>query len=624
MAFPPRFLDELRERVSLAEIVGRRVKLIRRGREYVGLCPFHNEKTPSFNVVEDKGFFHCFGCGAHGDAIGFLMQTESVSFREAVEDLARRAGLEVPVETPEERQRQQQAATLYDVCEAACVFFQQQLKTSAGKSGLDYLRRRGLEENAIAKYRLGWAPDARDVLRRTLAPLFSEELLIAAGLLRRTERGDTFDFFRGRVVFPIANRSGKIIAFGARTLGDDQPKYLNSPDTPIFDKGQTLYGHHWAREASKSEWPPVVVEGYMDAISMQVAGFDRAIAPLGTALTEYQLLELWKLAPDPVICFDGDAAGQRAANRALDRALPLLKPDVTLRFVILPEKEDPDSYVKSKGVGALRGDIRSASPISEFLWLQATEGKSPSFFNTPEKIIKLEARIKGRIEKIADQTVKRNYQHFLYDKIWDLRDRRRQARSRKKTGEKLSETVLLKGASLSEVGEESQRQNIQLMLIAMAVYRPEVALAKVESLSSFEFVDRSLYDIWQVVLDEIWGKATADTEVLMTAVYERMGVASLERVLRSDFITPLRQALHGDDLEFTRAVWDAVVARSRLPGLKVDLEEAVQRWMLTDAPDDKERVAIFQRIVADLETEEQHVQSVWYARAEGTEAQVPH
>ena len=623
MAFSPRFLDELRERVSLAEIVGRRVKLIRRGREFVGLCPFHNEKTPSFNVVEDKGFFHCFGCGAHGDAIGFLMQTESVSFREAVEELARRAGLEVPIETPEERQRQQQAATLYDVCEAACVFFQQQLRTSAGKSGLEYLLRRGLEEGAIAKYRLGWAPDTRDFLKRALKSHFPEELLIAAGLLRRSERGETYDFFRGRVVFPIANRSGKIIGFGARTLGDDQPKYLNSPDTPIFDKGQTLYGLHWAREAAKSEWPPVIVEGYTDAISMQVAGFSRAVAPLGTALTEYQLLELWKLAPEPVICFDGDAAGQRAANRALDRALPLLKPDVTLRFVILPEKEDPDLYVKSKGVDTMRGDIRSAIPISEFLWLQATEGKSPSFFNTPEKIIKLESRIKGRIEKIADQTIKRNYQRFLYDKIWNLRDHQRQAKFRKKAGAKLSETVLLRGVNFSAVGQESQRRNIQLMLIAMAVYQPEVAVAKVESLSSFEFADRDLYAIWQVVLEEIWGKAKADAEILRTAIFDRIGV-SLERVLRSDFVTPLQQALHGDDIELTRAVWDAVVARSRLPGLKEDLEEAVRRWMHSGASDDKERVAIFQKIVADLETEEQYVQSVWYARAEGDAAQTIH
>jgi len=509
MAFSPRFLDELRERVSLAEIIGRRVKLIRRGREFVGLCPFHNEKTPSFNVVEDKGFFHCFGCGAHGDAIGFLMQTESVSFREAVEELARRAGLEVPIDTPEERQRLQQAATLYDVCEAACVFFQEQLHSPSGMRGLEYLNKRGLDQTSIDKYRLGWAPDARDVLKRALKTRFPEELLVAAGLVHKSERGDSFDFFRGRVVIPILNRVGKVIAFGARTLGDEQPKYLNSPDTPIFDKGHTLYGLNWARDVGKVDSPPIVVEGYMDAISLQVAGFPKAVAPLGTALTEYQLLELWKLAADPIICFDGDSAGQRAADRALSRALPLLKADVSLRFVVLPEKEDPDSFVQNRGRAAFEEALRFAHSLSNFLWLQATERKNELTFNTPEKLIRLAARFDTRIEKIIDKNIKWEYRNFLYDKIKALRQRLRQLRMRESKGAKDGERV---PASLN-VGSETQRRHLEASLIAIAVSRPEMLLDELETLTSIDFENKANNEIWQTILERISAEASAGEEI---------------------------------------------------------------------------------------------------------------
>src|SRR6185437_14429646 len=279
MAFPPRFLDELRERLSLADIVGRRVRLIKRGREYVGLCPFHKEKTPSFNVVEDKGFYHCFGCGAHGDVIGFTMQTANLTFPEAVEQLAHQAGLEVPRQSREERDRAERQASVQGAVEAACAHFESLLASPAGREARVYLERRGLDPATIRRFRLGYAAEQRDGLKRALAGAFPEPLLIEAGLLRRAESGETYDYFRHRIMFPIGDRQGRIIAFGGRVLGDGQPKYLNSPDTPLFQKGRVLYGWAQARAGlaqAKGESPPsvIVTEGYMDVIALHRAGED--------------------------------------------------------------------------------------------------------------------------------------------------------------------------------------------------------------------------------------------------------------------------------------------------------------------------------------------------------------
>src|SRR5712691_6029042 len=288
MALPPGFLDELRSRVSLGDLVGRRVRLVRQGREHRGLCPFHNEKTPSFYVVEDKGFFHCFGCGAHGDSIGFVMRADNLDFIEAVERLAGEAGLAVPQQTPQERERATRQKTLLEALAAAAEFYEAQLWAPSGARAREYLTARGLAEETIRRFRLGWASDDRQALRRALAGDFPEALLHEAGLLRTPEDGgNPYDYFRGRVMFPIGDRAGRVIAFGARTLGDDQPKYLNSPDTPVFEKGRVLYAWATAR-AGLARQPEgaaaaIVVEGYMDVIALHRAGFATAVASLGTA-----------------------------------------------------------------------------------------------------------------------------------------------------------------------------------------------------------------------------------------------------------------------------------------------------------------------------------------------------
>lgn len=421
MAFPPGFLDELRSRVSLADLVGKRVRLTRKGREYGGLCPFHNEKTPSFYVVEDKGFFHCFGCGAHGDAVGFVMRSENLDFIEAVERLAGVAGVQVPQQTPLEREKAQRQKTLLEALAAAARFYEERLWSPAGLRGREYLAGRGLDEETMRRFRLGWAGEDRNALRRALTPEFPLPLLMEAGLLHASDYGgEPYDYFRERVIFPIGDRAGRVIAFGGRALGDQQPKYLNSPEHPLFEKGRVLYGLSAARvnaakEAEAGGPGAIVTEGYMDVIALHRAGFTTAVAPLGTALTENHLAELWRLAPEPVLCFDGDAAGQRAALRALHRALPLLKPGQSLRFVTLPPGDDPDSLIRNSGSLAFEQVLHAAKPLAEMLWRSELDAKP---ITTPERRADLEHRLMAHAGNIADRTVQAEYRRFLRERLF--------------------------------------------------------------------------------------------------------------------------------------------------------------------------------------------------------------
>ena len=412
MAFPPSFLDELRNRVSLPALIGRRVRLTKRGKEYSGLCPFHNEKSPSFTVNEDKGFFHCFGCGAHGDAIGFAMRSDSLSFPEAVERLAGEAGLEVPRATPEEAQRYKAQSTLRDATELACQWFESRLRAPEGRVALDYLRRRGLDDATIARFRLGYAPESGEALKRAAAAKdITEDQLLEAGLLKRPDDGrPPFAFFRDRVMFPIADRGGRIIAFGARALGDAQPKYLNSPDTPLFDKGRTLYAYALARAAVAERNEIVACEGYMDVIALHQAGFANAVAPLGTALTEFQLDLMWKAAPEPILCFDADNAGKRAAARTAERALPLVGPGKSVRFATIDAGKDPDDLIRAQGPQAMRAVLDKAVPLVDFIWSLETEGGQP---RTPEHWAAVQQALEQRAARIEHRETRTVYRDQL-------------------------------------------------------------------------------------------------------------------------------------------------------------------------------------------------------------------
>ncbi|NKB55554.1 MAG: DNA primase [Alphaproteobacteria bacterium] len=417
MAFPNRLLEDIRARVALADIVGKRVKLTRKGREHSGLCPFHNEKTPSFTVSEDKGFYHCFGCGAHGDVISFVMNTEGLSFPETVERLAGEAGLEVPVETPEARAEAKRRGDLYDVVEAACAWFEAQLHAPTSRQALDYLQGRGLQPETIKRFRLGYAPDGAGLAVALKAKGIEEAQLIEAGLLRRPDDGRApYPFFRDRVMFPIADRRDRVIAFGGRLMGEAKAaKYVNSPDTPLFDKGRNLYNFGPARQASFESGTLVVTEGYMDVIALSQAGIQAAVAPLGTAMTEDQIKAVWRLAAEPVLCFDGDTAGQRAVGRAAERVLPLLEPGKSLRFALLPPGEDPDSLVTRQGAAAMRQILEAAQPLSEVIW-RLEAGAGP--VDTPERRADLQARLEKRVGEIGDATVREYYRSAVRDRLW--------------------------------------------------------------------------------------------------------------------------------------------------------------------------------------------------------------
>jgi len=421
MAFPPGFLDELRARLSLSDIVGRKVVLKRRsGSEHAGLCPFHNEKSPSFTVNDKKGFFHCFGCGAHGDAVGFVMKTEGLSFPESVEKLAREVNLPVPRATPAERERADRAATLQQVVELAARWFQKQLRLPVGRQGLDYLRGRGLDDETIDDFRLGFAPDSRDgliaALKRENVPI---EKIVEAGLaIQPEDRREPYDRFRGRVMFVINDRRGRAIAFGGRVMGSGEPKYLNSPETPLFHKGANLYCLDRARQAATKDQPVIVAEGYMDVIALHGAGFKGAVAPLGTALTEGQLGEIWKLADEPYLCFDGDNAGRRAAARAAERAMPLLRAGKSLRFLALPAGEDPDSLVRARGPEAVQRVLDLARPLSDVVWDMETESKP---IDTPERRASLQRAVERRVAEIADPVVRDFYRTEMRSRLNRLR-----------------------------------------------------------------------------------------------------------------------------------------------------------------------------------------------------------
>ncbi len=412
MAFPPQFLEELRVRLALSAVVGKRMRLIRAGREYKAPCPFHNEKTPSFYVNDQKGFFHCFGCGAHGDIVGFVMRHDNLGFPEAVESLASEAGLPVPRPTEEDKQRYERRKTLHDLVEQACRWFEQQLMTPTGRGGLDYFRRRGLDDETMARFRLGFAPADGGALRQVLLKQgFSDEDMVTAGLLKRPDDGRApYSFFRNRVIFPVTDRRGQVVAFGARLLEGEGPKYVNTADTPLFHKGTLLYGLSRARQATADGQPVIVAEGYMDVIALVRAGFEGAVAPLGTALTETQIQELWKLIPrdekEPYLCFDGDNAGRRAAWRAVDRILPHLTPGHSARVVFLPEGEDPDSLIRGQGARAMRAVLEAAIPLAEAVWRIETEGKRT---DSPESKAAVKAALEARCDQIADRTVQAFY-----------------------------------------------------------------------------------------------------------------------------------------------------------------------------------------------------------------------
>lgn len=413
-----RFIDELRARVSIADVVGAKVKLTKKGREYQGLCPFHNEKTPSFTVNESKGFYHCFGCGAHGDIIKFEMEANGLPFIDALQKLAHQAGLQMPQLSAKDKKEEDERKSLYEIMETACAFFERELRMPDGVSGLKYFtEKRGLSPETLKKFRLGFAPNNNALMAHLKAQGIDEKDMKELGLIAIPE--DTsrrpHDFFRNRVMIPITNKQGKIIAFGGRVMEKIEPKYLNSPDTPIFNKRRNLYNLDKAREVAYKEKKLIICEGYMDVIALDRYGFGYAVAPLGTALTEEQIAEAWRVCPEPILCLDGDSPGVKAAMRAVDRVLPMLKAGYSLQFLFLPDNQDPDEYLQAHGHDSFAALMRKTSPLIDILWRKYTENEDSS---TPEKKALIEKTLLSEVAKIGDATVRSYYAQEIRSRIY--------------------------------------------------------------------------------------------------------------------------------------------------------------------------------------------------------------
>lgn len=577
MAFPAQFLDELKTRVGLADVVSKRVKLVRKGREHHGLCPFHKEKTPSFTVNEDKGFYHCFGCGAHGSVFDFVMETQGLSFPEAVEQLARDAGMEVPRADPEERERAKRRKTLEEVNEAACGFFEQKLFLPEGREALDYLHRRGLTDDDIRRFRLGFAPDGRGVLRSALAREGVDDgLMVEAGLLIQPPDGgrDPYDRFRGRVIFPITDRRGRVVAFGGRILGDGEPKYLNSPETPIFHKGRTLYGLHQALKPARDAGRVIVCEGYMDVIALALAGFPEAVAPLGTALTEDHLRELWRVVPEPVLCFDGDAAGGRAAGRAAERALPLMKAGLGLRFAYLPEGLDPDDLIRSKGKPAMDTVLEAAMPLSEVAWRLESGGRAPQ---GPEDRAALQRKLDARVREVQDPTFRRHLSEYFRERLWPPRRNEPGRRGRWNDPRRDAGRRVDSRAETARAHEDPQAVAAEVLL-ATLINHPELFDAVEERLGTLAFQDAELDSLRQEVLRTLASASALDSSGLRDHLTEIGRGGPLHRLMASRVYAHAYFARPEADPAEARLGWDETYAQLRREDLAAEIRDAERAY----------------------------------------------
>jgi len=485
-----KFLEELRSRISIVDVVSSKVKLTHKGREWIGLCPFHSEKTPSFTVNEAKGFYHCFGCGAHGDIVKFEMDANNLPFIEAVRKLASKVGMELPKLSKENAAEAQKRASLYDIMEFAAKFFERTLYLPEGQNALNYLYRRGFDEKIVKKFRMGYASSNNALKAYLQGKGIDLKELVELGLatIPEDKTRSPHDFFRDRVMIPIMDRQGRVIAFGGRVMSDLQPKYLNSPETPIFNKRRVLYNMNYARDNAYAAKRLIISEGYMDVIAMDKYGFNYAVAPLGTALTENQIMEAWKVNSQPLLCFDGDNAGIKAALRSVDRALPILKAGYSLRYIFLPEKMDPDEFLKAKGQDAFEKILGDSVPLVDLLWNKNFDGFKA---DTPEEKALLEKNLMEEVALIKDEKVRGYYQQEikkrLYEKFgqnqWQRKEDHVKKPQKRKPESRVVNDVVLR------------------FILAALICEPKLIGDYEEKIMMFDIKDESLKSLLAAVLD---------------------------------------------------------------------------------------------------------------------------
>ncbi|MGQ0659690.1 DNA primase [Sphingosinicella sp.] len=595
MTLSPAFLDELRARTHLSSLIARSLKLTKAGREYKACCPFHSEKTPSFYVNDEKGFYHCFGCQAHGDAIRWLTDAKGLAFMDAVKELADAAGMEVPVPDPRAQARSERAAGLYEVTAAAQAWFVEQLNGIEGAAARDYLKARGIDAATLERFGFGFAPDSRGKLKTALAR-FGNDKLIEAGLIIQPDEGERepYDRFRGRLTFPIRDPRGRVIAFSARILGPGEPKYLNSPDTPLFDKGRALFNYDLAAPASRAANRVIVVEGQMDAIALAQAGIGEAVAPLGTAVTEAQLGLLWRLSPAPIFCLDGDAAGQKAAVRAALRALPGVGPGRSLTFVTLPAGQDPDDLVRSRGREALEALLESPEPLVDRLWRHERDAESLA---TPEQRAGLRRRLLDHVSAITDPDTRDQYRAALLDRFAALAGPPRQGFTPRRPFAP-QRPLSPEAKSLGRTGIDGE---LGRAVLAGLCRFPDLIADHVEAIDRLPLPDRDAARLRDILVESALSHPMLDCDALNAILAARSAAAlnepaRLKRALAFSFTR--RNA------EPERARRDLVLAIEALaarPGLEAALAAATARAKLGDDQRalDEQRDLIFARQEAD-------------------------
>ena len=577
MTLSPAFLDELRARTSLSALISRSAKLQRAGREWKACCPFHKEKTPSFTVSDEKGFYHCFGCGAHGDAIRWLTDARGLAFMDAVKELAEAAGMEVPAPDPRAQAKAERAAGLYEVMEAAAAWFCEQLDGIEGEPARAYLETRGISEATKRKFGFGFAPDSRGKLKTALKR-FGTEKLVEAGLLIQPEEAgsaqakEPYDRFRGRLTYPIRDARGRVIAFSARILGAGEPKYLNSPDTPLFDKGRTLFNLDKAGPASRTTQRAIVVEGQMDVIALDQAGIPDCVAPLGTALTEAQLGLLWRLSPTPILCFDGDSAGQKAAIRAALRALPHVGPGRSLGFVTLPPGEDPDDVVRTRGPAAFEALLEHPEPLADRLWRHELEAGP---LRTPEQRAGLRRRLMDHVSVIADPDVRDQYRGEWLRRFGELNPPARRPWSR--PDGRFAAPPRPTSAEAKAVGRSGLDPQLALAVLQGLARYPEQIGFHADAIHELPLREPGAARLRDLMVEAALSEGRLDRESLRTILAAKGAAALLEEL---DLKRGLAFSFTRRDAEPERACRDLALVIETLaarPGLDAALDAATSR-----------------------------------------------
>ena len=587
MSLSPAFLDELRMRTSLSTLIGRTVKVQKAGREYKACCPFHNEKTPSFTINDEKGFYHCFGCGAHGDAIRWMTDQRGLPFMEAVKELAATAGMDVPAPDPRAAKRAEQAQGLHDVMAAAQALFEAQLGGIEGAEAREYLKRRGISEATRRAFGFGFSADSKGRLKGALNE-FGEPMLIEAGLLIDPDgERDSYDRFRGRLMLPIRDIRGRVIAFGGRILGAGEPKYLNSPDTPLFDKGRTLYNIDRASPASRQSGRVIVVEGYMDVIALAQAGFGEAVAPLGTALTEHQIERLWKMVDVPILCFDGDAAGQKAAMRAATRALPLLRPGMSLAFATLPAGKDPDDLVRAEGSAAMEAVLASAESLVDRLW---NHEQNAVPLDTPEQRAALKQRLSAITDTIAHPDVRAHYVQVFrqrYDALFFARTTSGSPRGGRGSGSRpgwqkdrrgnWKAPVPPAGSEARAIGVSGMEQRLLRAVLASLLRHPDQIAVHRELLAALHIGDPLLNALTRAMITASFSQETVETDGLLTILGQGEVYNMAKGMLRADTFTFTSHRTKADSGRVQRDLEEAMRVMAQGPELEAALAEATRR-----------------------------------------------